>query len=217
MTAFCVRKNKDSMPKALRDSTKKFPKLSYWMASATLCAVWLLSPLDARQPPAPSAPVDPVQDRTNPATMQSFQIPSHGAMLNALVYVAAGSGRHPAVVLLHGFPGNERNLDLAQDIRRAGWDVLYFNYRGSWGSPGDFSFSHGIEDTSAAVDYLRSSQMAKILRLDPTRIVLIGHSMGGFMAVQDAASDGSILAVGLISAADLGGRIPQPLSRADAA
>jgi uncharacterized protein len=145
--------------------------------------------------------------------MQSFQIPSHGALLNAFAYVAAGAGPHPAVVLLHGFPGNERNLDLAQDIRRAGWDVLYFDYRGSWGSTGDFSFSHGIEDTAAAVDYLRSPMMAKILRLDPSRIVLIGHSMGGFMAVQDAAADHRILGVGLISAADLGGRIPLPLPK----
>jgi uncharacterized protein len=145
--------------------------------------------------------------------MQSFQIPSHGALLNAFVYVAAGAGPHPVVVLLHGFPGNERNLDLAQDIRHAGWDVLYFDYRGSWGSTGDFSFSHGIEDTAAAVDYLRSPMMAKILRLDPSRIVLIGHSMGGFMAVQDAAADQRILGIGLISAADLGGRIPLPLSR----
>jgi pimeloyl-ACP methyl ester carboxylesterase len=155
----------------------------------------------AAQPPA---------DR---ASMDSFQIPSHGALLNAFVYVAAGAGPHPAVVLLHGFPGNERNLDLAQDIRRAGWDVLYFNYRGSWGSPGDFSFSHGIEDTAAAVAYLRQPEMAKRLRLDPVRIVLIGHSMGGFMAVQGSAGDPSILATGLISAADLGGRVPQPLPK----
>ena len=72
---------------------------------------------------------DPAPDKTNPATMQSFQLPSHGALLNAFVYVAAGAGPHPVVVLLHGFPGNERNLDLAQDIRRAGWDVLYFDYQ----------------------------------------------------------------------------------------
>jgi pimeloyl-ACP methyl ester carboxylesterase len=141
--------------------------------------------------------------------MQSFQIPSQGGLLNAFVYVAAGVGPHPAVVLLHGFPGNERNLDLAQDIRRAGWDVLYFDYRGSWGSPGDFSFTHGIEDTAAAIDYLRSPAMARILRLDPSRIVLLGHSMGGFMAVQDAAADQRILGIGLISASDIGGRTPQ--------
>ena len=42
---------------------------------------------------------------------------------------------------MHGLPGNERNLDLAQAIRRAGWDVLTFTYRGAWGSPGDFSIS----------------------------------------------------------------------------
>jgi pimeloyl-ACP methyl ester carboxylesterase len=142
------------------------------------------------------------------ASMQSFQIPSHGSQINAFVYVAAGAGPHPLVILLHGFPGNERNLDLAQEIRRAGWDVLYFDYRGSWGSPGDFSFSHAIEDTAAAVSYLRSPAVAKILRLDPSRIVLVGHSMGGFMAVQEAAADRRILGIVLISAADLGGRIP---------
>jgi uncharacterized protein len=158
------------------------------------------------------SPLVVAQQRSSPASMQSFQIPSHGALLNAFVYVAAGEGPHPAVVLLHGFPGNERNLDLAQDIRSAGWDVLYFDYRGSWGSPGDFSFSHGIQDTAAAVDYLRSAPMAKILRLDPSRIVLIGHSMGGFMAVQAAAADRGVAGIGLISAGDIGGRIPQPLA-----
>src|ERR1700733_12688008 len=147
------------------------------------------------------------------ASMETFQIPSHGALLNAFVYVAAGAGPHPAVVLLHGFPGNERNLDLAQDIRRAGWDVLYFNYRGSWGSPGEFSFSHGIEDTVAATAFLRQPEMTKLLRLDPARIVLIGHSMGGFMAVEGAAADPAVVAIGLISAADLGGRIPQLLPK----
>jgi len=60
---------------------------------------------------------------TDRAEMQTMQIASHGALMNALVYVAAGAGPHPAVILLHGFPGNERNLDLAQDMRRAGWDV----------------------------------------------------------------------------------------------
>ena len=146
------------------------------------------------------------------ASIESFQIPSHGGFLNAFVYVAAGPGPHPVVVLLHGFPGNERNLDLAQDMRSAGWDVLYFDYRGSWGSPGDFSFTHGIEDTAAAVSYLRTPEMVGILRLDPSRIVLLGHSMGGFMAVQAAAADVGIMGVALISAADFGGRIPQPLS-----
>ena len=182
-------------------------RLPRWVRIGTLCALFTLTPLL----PTKSKRVEAAVKSSYPASMQSFQIPSHGALINAFVYVAAGAGPHPAVVLLHGFPGNERNLDLAQDIRRGGWDVLYFDYRGSWGSPGDFSFSHGIEDTAAAIDYLRSPAMAKILRLDPSRIVVIGHSMGGFMAVQAAAADQRILGMALISAADLGGRIPEPL------
>ena len=157
---------------------------------------------------ADTLPVPPPVPR---ASMESFQIPSHGALLNAFVYVAAGTGPHPAVVLLHGFPGNEKNLDLAQGMRRAGWDVLFFNYRGSWGSPGDFSFQHSIEDTAAAVAYLRDSVHAKALRLDPQHIVLVGHSMGGFMAVQAAAGDPSVAAIGLVSAADMAGLIPAGL------
>ena len=38
------------------------------------------------------------------------------------------------VLLLHGFPGNEKNLDLAQDLRADGFNVLFFHYRGAWGS-----------------------------------------------------------------------------------
>jgi pimeloyl-ACP methyl ester carboxylesterase len=155
------------------------------------------------------------QTRVNVAAMDTFQLPSHGALLNAFVYVAAGPGPHPVVILLHGFPGNERNLDLAQEIRRADWDVMYFNYRGSWGSPGDFSFAHGIEDTAAAVAYLREPENAKRLRIDPKRIVLIGHSMGGFMAVQGTAADPGIAAMGLISAADMAGRTPAGLKKED--
>src|SRR5690348_7724764 len=159
---------------------------------------------------APQANAAPAATSVRPgigsrASMKTMQIPSHGDLMNALVYVAAGAGPHPAVVLLHGFPGNERNLDLAQDIRRAGWDVLYFNYRGSWGTPGDFSFSHGIEDVAAALAYLRQPAVAKKLRLDPARIVLIGHSMGGFMAIQAAAADPRVRAIGVISGGDLGG------------
>ena len=122
-------------------------------------------------------------------------------------------GPHPVVILLHGFPGNEKNLDLAQDIRRAGWNVLYFNYRGSWGTLGNFSFGNSIEDVASAVAYLRQPDNAKRLRLDPARIVLIGHSMGGFMAVEAGVADPTIIAVGLISAADMPGRVPEPLAK----
>jgi uncharacterized protein len=188
-------------------------KIPRWILRCTLYAVCAFSPVGVEQTVAVRQ-VAAAGRQPHAASLQSFQIPSHGALLNAFVYVAAGEGPHPAVILLHGFPGNERNLDLAQEIRRAGWDVLYFDYRGSWGSPGSFSFSHGIEDTAAAVDFLRTPAMAATLNLDPERIVVIGHSMGGFMAVQAAATDPRILGVALISASDIGGHVvPLPLPK----
>jgi pimeloyl-ACP methyl ester carboxylesterase len=177
-------------------------RLHRLFATALLCALFYL-PASALQLTS-ALTTDPIPDPTNPATIQSFQIPSHGAMLNALAYIAEGAGPHPVAILLHGFPGNEKNLDLAQSIRRAGWDVLYFDYRGSWGSPGDFSFTHSLEDTQSAIAFLRDPANAKKLRADSSSIVLIGHSMGGFMARYTAAQDPAIKAVVLISAADMG-------------
>lgn len=159
--------------------------------------------ISAQQIPA-AIHLDPPADKQHPAAMESFQLPSHGAQLNALMYIAAGTGPHPVVILLHGFPGNEKNLDLAQAIRRAGWDVLYFNYRGSWGSPGEFSFTHSTEDVAAALAYLRDPGNAAKLEVDPKRIVLIGHSMGGFMAAYGGSHDPGVLGIGVISGADFG-------------
>jgi len=155
----------------------------------------------AQQLPA-ALTTDPPVDKAHPAAMDAFQIPSHGAALNAIVYLAAGEGAHPVVLVLHGFPGNEKNLDLAQAIRRAGWNAVFFNYRGSWGSPGAFSFAHSIEDTAAAIAYLRDPANAAKLRTDPKRIALAGHSMGGFMAAYAGSHDPAILGTGLISAAN---------------
>ena len=42
----------------------------------------------------------------------------------SVIYIASGPGPHPTVLMLHGFPGNEKNLDLAYSFRRAGWNVL---------------------------------------------------------------------------------------------
>src|SRR6476646_8355974 len=141
----------------------------------------------AQAVPTPrSALVDPPRDQAHPAHNQQLLIPSHGVGMNALLFEASGTGPHPTVILMHGLPGNERNLDLSQAMRRAGWDVLTFTYRGAWGSPGDFSIGGSFEDTAAALDFARSAEGAK-LGIDPAHIVLAGHSMGGATAAMTAA------------------------------
>ena len=156
---------------------------------------------------APVAPVavfrDPPTDKAYPATGEGLRVPSGGALMNAMVYVPAGKGPHPVVVLLHGFPGNEQNLDLAQSLRRAGWAVVTFHYRGSWGSEGTFTFDGAIEDTAAVIAWVRSPEAARHSRFDPKRIVVIGHSMGGFMAAQRCAADDSLLGCALLAPWDL--------------
>ncbi|MCU1324563.1 MAG: alpha/beta hydrolase [Acidobacteriaceae bacterium] len=174
------------------------------LLAASLCFV---IPALAQSPALSS---DPAADEAAHAALESFQLPSNGALLNAFVYVAAGASPHPTVLLLHGFPGNEKNLDIAQTLRRAGYNVLYFDYRGSWGSPGDFSFTHSIEDTEAAITYLRTPANATKLRVDPNALILAGHSMGGMISAVTAAhfaTDPGIRAVVLISAANMTGRV----------
>ena len=128
-----------------------------------------------------------------PAAMRSLTIESHGAKLNGMIYLASGQGPHPTVILLHGFPGNERNLDIAQAIRRAGWNVVYFNYRGSWGSEGEYSQQHLVEDTLAVFRFLRSH--AEEYQIVSKKIVLIGHSMGGATALAAAIEEPKIKAI----------------------
>src|SRR5205085_12529204 len=93
--------------------------------------------------------------QTLPA-MRELAISSHGSRMNGLIYLAGGTGPHPIVIFLHGFPGNERNLDLAQAVRRAGYNALFFDYRGNWGSGGTFSFANTLADVKAVLACARS-------------------------------------------------------------
>lgn len=160
----------------------------------------------ARAVPLPPAAVytDPPADAAHPARIESLHIPSGGVELNAVAYVPAGAGPHPVVVLFHGLPGIEKNLDLAQALRRAGWTVVAPNYRGSWGSPGTYSLRGNLDDAKAVLAFVRSPANAAKLAADPGRIVVIGHSMGGWVTAQTAAADPDVKAAVMISAADVG-------------
>ncbi len=164
-----------------------------------------LSASTALAQPQPAALfTDPPPDTAHPASLQVVHIPSHGLEINGVIYEASGAGLHPTVVLLHGFPGNEQNLDLAQAIRRAGWNVLTLHYRGSWGSPGTYSFTHVFEDAQAALNFVRSPVVAAKYGVDTNRLVVIGHSLGGMAASIVGRDNPSLLGVGMISAADFG-------------
>jgi uncharacterized protein len=147
---------------------------------------------------------DPSSDAEWVASTPPVTVGSAGATLLGLLHVPAGPGPHPVVVLLHGFPGNERNFDLAQALRRAGYAALVFHYRGSWGVGGSWSWGHVLEDAARAVAAMREQATAAAHRLDPGRLALVGHSLGGFAALMTAAADPSIAAVASVAGFDFG-------------
>ncbi|GAC1612212.1 MAG: hypothetical protein NVS3B27_01660 [Novosphingobium sp.] len=155
---------------------------------------------------------DPPADKAHPARMETIHVPSGGVTINGVAYLPAGAGPHPIALICHGWPGNEKNLDLAQALRRAGWASVTFNYRGSWGSPGKFRFAQNPEDAEAVLAYLRDPANAKFLGLDPARIVVMGHSMGGWVTARTGASDHQLAGLVMISAGDMGlvGKLPRP-------
>ena len=151
-------------------------------------------------------------DSAFPPAMSSFFIKSGDERINGLIYMAAGAGPHPTVVLLHGYPGNERNLDLAQGLRRAGTNVIYFNYRGSWGSGGTFSVANALADVKQILATARDPQWATKYRIDTRQIALVGHSFGGFLGAVSTAQDPALPCYVHIAGADMGAFGMQALS-----
>jgi len=166
------------------------------LASASLA-------LHARHPAAIAT--DPAADKSAPASMVQLSVPSHGENLLGVFYLAAGSGPHPTAIVMHGFPGYEQNLDIAQSLRRAGWNVMAVHYRGSWGVKGNFSFAHVVEDADAEVAFLLDPAIQAKYRIDPQKIALVGHSMGGFAVASAAAHNPRVAAVVMISAWNIAG------------
>ena len=123
--------------------------MTRWILAAGLAVALAAGAAQAQTPPA-ALFTDPPVDTAHPARAETLHIPTGGVKVNGLAYIAAGPGTHPTVVLFHGMPGIEKNLDLAQAIRRDGWNVVTLNYRGSWGSPGPYSFKGNLADAKAA-------------------------------------------------------------------
>jgi uncharacterized protein len=111
------------------------------------------------------------------------------------VYLPAEHGKHPVVVLCHGFCGVQDLLlpSFAEAFARAGYAAITFDYRGfgaSGGEPGRLVPANQIEDILAVVDWARSRE-----ELDGERIGLWGTSLGGGHVMGVAARDKAIRCV----------------------
>ncbi|WP_327196318.1 alpha/beta hydrolase [Sphingomonas sp. Leaf17] len=101
------------------------------------------------------------------------------------IWRPAGAGPHPVVLMVHGGCwqteiADRRLMDwIADDLRRDGVAVWNIDYRGvdrsGGGYPGTF------QDVGAAAD--RLARDAATYDLDTTRVVAVGHSAGGHLAL----------------------------------
>src|SRR5713101_581003 len=108
-------------------------------------------------------------------------------------FAADGSQRGPAVVLCHGiWTGRRECLPLALRFRAAGYNVLCFDFRAHGRSDGRFTSvgHHETNDVVGAVHYLKQQP-----QVDPSRIGVIGFSMGAAATIQAAARCPDIAAV----------------------
>ncbi len=101
------------------------------------------------------------------------------------VWVPKGAGKHPVVLMVHGGCWQTSIADrtlmnwIADDLRGRGIAVWNIDYRGvdrpGGGYPGTFA------DASAAADALAAN--AARYNLDTSRIIAVGHSAGGHLAL----------------------------------
>jgi dienelactone hydrolase len=171
--------------------------------TAMFMSLFLVGQAGAQTVPA-AIGADPPADAHHPASSAALLIPSHGVTLDARLYRASGEGPHPTLVMLDGLPGWHNLADVDMAVRRAGWNVLAFHYRGIWGAPGRFSIAHSVQDAAAAIAYLRRPDIAATYGVDTRRLVIAGHSMGGFCAAAIARSDHGLAGAILIDPWDVG-------------
>ena len=140
-----------------------------------------------------SAPADTVRER-------EIVVPGPVPLPGTLT-LPAGTGPFPGVVIVHGSGPGDRDLtlgpnkpyrDIAHGLAARGGAVLRYDKR-TRVRPGWFlnkSFTlrdETIDDAVSAVALLRAMP-----EVDPARVFVIGHSLGGLAAPRIAAADGKL-------------------------
>lgn len=114
---------------------------------------------------------------------------SNGSNVKGWFFPAKGTGPLPTMILLHGFPGGKGDLfELGQKMMKESINVLTFNYRGTWGSEGDFTLENSLQDIQSAFEYLHQKEIISEYKVDTSQIILGGYSFGGGISLTYAAN-----------------------------
>ena len=119
--------------------------------------------------------------------LENVDFPSGGNTLLGRMYRPEGRARYPAVAICHGYPGDTKNMDLAEELALNGIVTLVFFYQGAWGSGGKYSLTKLETGAKDAVAYLRT-----LPYVDPERVGLVSHSMGALPLTKTMSLDQTI-------------------------
>lgn len=144
---------------------------------------------------------------SNPPDLQAEILQGKRGRLLVTIYRAGGGGKHPTVLLSHGFPGIEKNFDLAQALRRVGFHVVLYHYSGSWGSDGNYAYAHDLEDADTLFAFIQKNET---YGFDKENLFVAGHSVGGFVTAHLLARHPELKAAVLLTPCDLGGVVTFP-------
>lgn len=129
------------------------------------------------------SPLLPAREGAKPG-LRGVSFDSAGSRLQGFLFQWSGLGPRPTLLLLHGIPGTEQNIDIARAIHRKRWNCLVFHYRGCWGSGGKYSIPGILDDSAMAARFLRDQEI-----VDTDRMAIAGLSLGGWAAVAHASRD----------------------------
>ena len=85
------------------------------------------------------------------------------------------------------FPGNDHYpLDLVDNLLPAGFNILVFNYEGSYSSEGIFNWFNSMKNIDDAILWLKQSDHIGKYNIDTARIFVCGYTFWGSMVLSDA-------------------------------
>ena len=130
----------------------------------------------------------PHRDGEDYAAYSALDVKVNGDHVYGVIMWPDGSYTEPrpCVIFFHGFPGTGRNDDLLFSLRRAGCVCVNVHHRGAWGSQGKYLVSNCVEDAVTIARHVHSKAFCTKYNVDPDKIFLAGHSMGGNTSVNAA-------------------------------